>query len=42
MNPDVFAGVVVALANVSVVAARLLPGHSAGPVRRSLAEYATG
>jgi hypothetical protein len=41
MNPDVFAGVVVALANVSVVAGRLLDGDSEGHVRRSIAEFAT-
>jgi hypothetical protein len=41
MNPDVLAGVVVALARVTVIAERLLDGDSEGHVRRSIAEFAT-
>jgi hypothetical protein len=41
MNPDVLAGVVVALARVTVVAERLLDGDSEGHVRRSIEEFAT-
>ena len=38
MNPDVFAGVVVALARVTTIAERLLDGDSEGHVRRSIDE----
>jgi hypothetical protein len=41
MNPDVFAGVVVALARVTVVAERLLDGDTEGHVRRSIGDFAT-
>jgi hypothetical protein len=41
MNPDVFAGVVVALAKVTMIAERLLDGDAEGHVRRSIAEFAS-
>jgi hypothetical protein len=40
MNSDVFAGVIVALARVTVVAERLLDGDVEGHVRRSIDEFA--
>jgi hypothetical protein len=40
MNPDVFAGVVVALNRVTVVAERLPDGDAEGYVRRSIDEFA--
>lgn len=40
MNPDVFAGVVLALAKVTAVAERLLEGDSEAHVRRSIEEFA--
>ena len=40
MKPDVFAGVVVALARVTMIAERLLDGDSEGHVRRSIEEFA--
>lgn len=40
MNTDVFAGVVLALARVTVVAERLLDGDVEGHVRRSIEEFA--
>ena len=40
MKPDVFAGVVVALARVTAIAERLLDGDSEGHVRRSIEEFA--
>jgi hypothetical protein len=41
MKPDVFAGVVVALARVTSIAERLLDGDAEGHVRRSIEELAT-
>jgi hypothetical protein len=40
VKPDVFAAVVVALANVTTIADRLLDGDSEGHVRRSIEEFA--
>lgn len=41
MNPDLFAGVVVALNRVAVFADRLPAGDAEGHVRRSIDEFAT-
>ncbi len=41
MTPDVFAGVVLALARVTVVAERLVEGDAEGHVRRSIEEFAS-
>jgi hypothetical protein len=40
MKPDVFAGVVIALAKVTTIAERLLDGDVEGHVRRSIEEFA--
>jgi len=40
MNPDVFAGIVVALARVTVMGERLLDGDVEGHVRRSIDDFA--
>jgi hypothetical protein len=40
MKPDVFAGVVIALAKVTTIAERLLNGDAEGHVRRSIEEFA--
>jgi hypothetical protein len=40
MKPDVFAGVVIALAKVTTIAERLLEGDAEGHVRRSIEEFA--
>jgi hypothetical protein len=39
MKPDVFAGVVIALAKVTMIAERLLDGDAEGHVRRSIDEF---
>jgi hypothetical protein len=41
MKPDVFAGVVLALAKVTTIAERLFDGDAEGHVRRSIAEFAS-
>ena len=40
MTPDVFGGVVSALARVTMIAERLLDGDAEGHVRRSIEEFA--